>query len=99
MFSVGDSRELKTWSNVPFLFARALETKGIMVNRVNLEDNRFLDKIYKYSIYAFLKLSYPNSSHAYFRSGLNHLLTERKINKATRRHTNSDIFLFLTYSF
>lgn len=36
VFSPGDSRSLTCWSNVPCLFTKSLESKGIKVNRVNI---------------------------------------------------------------
>jgi glycosyltransferase involved in cell wall biosynthesis len=99
VFTLGDANELKAWSNVPYFFTKSLEQKGIRVNRVNIEENPYLFKIYKYSIFAFLKLLKRNSDHNYFRAGLNNFLTNKKIQKAIRTFPNSDAFLFLTYSF
>ncbi len=99
VFSIGDSNELKTWSNVPYFFTKSLEEKQIKVNRVNIEENSFLNTIYKYTIFAILKLINKNSNHTYFRSGLNYFLTTRKIESAIKQYKNADTFLFLTYSF
>ncbi|MES2762084.1 MAG: glycosyltransferase [Bacteroidota bacterium] len=99
VFSIGDSNEIKTWSNVPYFFTKSLEEKHIKVNRVNIEENSFLKSIYKYSIFALLKLLNKNSDHTYFRSGLNHFLTNRKIQAAIKHYSNADVQLFLTYSF
>lgn len=35
-FAYGDSADISTWSNVPYLFSNALERKGVRVNRVDL---------------------------------------------------------------
>jgi glycosyltransferase involved in cell wall biosynthesis len=99
VFTEGDSRQIKTWSNVPYFFTKSLEEKGIKVNRINIEENRFISLLYKYSVYAFIKVFYPNSNHNYFRSGLNYFLTNRKIKKAINTYSGSDLFLSLTYSF
>jgi len=32
----GDSNDITTWSNVPYLFARELEHRGIIVRRIDL---------------------------------------------------------------
>ena len=55
VFSIGDSLELSTWSNVPYFLTKSLEDKNIKINRVNLEENKTLRLIYKYSVFAFLK--------------------------------------------
>lgn len=99
VFSIGDSTELKTWSNVPYFFTKTLLEKNIKVNRVNLQENNFLSKIYKYTFYALLKLIYRNSNHSYFRSRLNYYLTNRKIISAITQYPNSQCLLFLTFSF
>ena len=35
-FSMGDSNKISTWSNVPFLFCKELEQKGILVRRIDI---------------------------------------------------------------
>lgn len=99
VFSIGDSRELKSWSNVPYFFTKSLEDKHIKINRVDIDENPFLTLIYKYSIFSFLKLFYKNSDHNYFRSGINYFLTTIKIRKALKKHKTADLILFLTNSF
>jgi glycosyltransferase involved in cell wall biosynthesis len=99
VFSIGDSKELKTWSNVPYFFTKTLEAKNVKVNRVNIEENRFLNAVYKYTVYAFLKIFYPNSNHTYFRSGLNYFATNLKIKKALKEFPKAEALIFLTYSF
>lgn len=99
VFSVGDSNSLKTWSNVPYFFTKNLELKGYKVNRVNIEENKTLFSIYKYTAFAFLKLIYRNSNHTYFRTKLNYKLTNKKIAKALQIHSKTDAAIFLTFSF
>ncbi|MES2568227.1 MAG: glycosyltransferase [Bacteroidota bacterium] len=99
VFSIGDAHEFKTWSNVPYFFTKSIEEKQIKVNRVNIEESSFLNAIYKYTIFVFLKLINKNSNHTYFRSGLNYFLTNRKIDAAVKQYPNTDVLLFLTYSF
>ena len=99
VFTVGDANAVSTWSNVPFFFTKSIEEKGIRVNRVNIEENAIVNLIYKYSVYAVLKLLYRNSRHTYFRSGLNYFLTSRKIKRLIKTYNSSDVFVVLTYSF
>ena len=99
VFSIGDSNELKTWSNVPYFFTKSLEEKQIKVNRVDIKENLILNFIYKYSFFVFYKLINKNSNHCYFRSGLNYFLTNCKIKKAIKEFNQSEILIFLTYSF
>ncbi|PBQ33857.1 hypothetical protein CNR22_19405 [Sphingobacteriaceae bacterium] len=99
VFTVGDASELSAWSNVPYFFTKSFEEKNIKVNRVNIEENVSLKILYKYSVFAVLKIFYRNSDHTYFRSGLNYFLTNLKIKSAKKKHATSDAFIFLTYSF
>ncbi|MDZ4664862.1 MAG: glycosyltransferase [Bacteroidota bacterium] len=99
VFSVGDSTNLKTWSNVPYFFTKTLELKGYKVNRVNIEENETLFNLYKYTAFAFLKLIYRNSNHTYFRSKLNYILTNKKISNALETYSNTGAAIFLTFSF
>ncbi len=99
VFSIGDANELKTWSNVPYFFTKSIEEKKIIVNRINIKENVFLSLLYRYTIFIILKLIKKKSNHTYFRSKLNYYLTNWKIQKAVKKHNQSDVFLFLTYSF
>lgn len=99
VFSIGDSKDLKAWSNVPYFFTKSIEDKSIIVNRVNIEEHPTINLLYKYSVFAFLKLFYKNTNHSYFRSGLNNYLTELKIKKSIAEYPKSDAFFFLTFSF
>lgn len=99
LFTVGDAHQLSTWSNVPYLFSKALTEKGIKVNHVNVEESTFLNSIYKYSVFVFLKLISKDTRHTYFRSGLNTLLTRRKIKNAIKNYKSSQVNIFLTFSF
>lgn len=99
VFTIGDANEIKTWSNVPYFFTKSLEKKGIKINTINIEVNRTISSIFRYSINIFLKLVYKKTDYTYFRSRLNHYLTSKKINSAIKKYPQSDVFLFLTYSF
>ena len=49
LFTAGDATDIKTWSNVPYFFSRAVEQKGIRVNRINLiPEDMFLYRCYMY---------------------------------------------------
>ncbi len=99
VFSIGDSNELKTWSNVPYFFTKSLEEKQIKVNRVDIEESAFLNILYKYSLFILFKFIKKNSNHTYFRSRLNYYLTSRKIEAAIKQYHKADVLLFLSYSF
>ncbi len=96
----GDSTKISTWSNVPFFLARALEERGIKVNRVNLHpgSNGFHKAFYKlWNVFA--KGVFRNKYYTYRRSGIYYFLMERRIRKALKQYPNADLCLFTTYNF
>lgn len=99
VFATGDSNQVKTWSNVPYFFTSSLESKGIKVNRVNLEPNRLMRSIFDYGFTFILKKIWKDTSYDYFRSVLHFAIVRNQIKKAIRKYPNSDAYAFLTFSF
>lgn len=99
LYTMGDSTKLSTWSNVPFLFAKALENKGIKVNRINIEENMTISKVYnKYFIHV-INFLYKRNDFSYQRSLLNVFLINRKIKKTSNQYPNSQLNIFLTFTY
>ena len=51
LVTAGDSKDPANWSNVPYLFARTLESKGIIVHRVHYNPTKFIKKLYTHIAY------------------------------------------------
>ncbi len=98
VFSVGDSRRLSSWSNVPYFFTETLISKGIKVNRVNLE-RTFVGKVLNKSVWAALNFLNKNNYYSYSRSLVHYLNVRFKIRRAVARYPKSDAHIFLTFSF
>jgi glycosyltransferase involved in cell wall biosynthesis len=99
VFSHGDSRQLSTWSNVPYFFTRTLEAKGIRVHRVNINPPSRLEHLYDNTIWRVLNKALPGGFFTkYLHTGLNHWLTQRRIRQAVREFGGSDAFIFLSFS-
>lgn len=97
VYSVGDSRRLSSWSNVPFFFTETLIAKGIKVNRVNLERTlagKLLDK----TVWKLLNFVNRNTYYSYSRSLVHYLLVRSKIARALARYPRTDANIFLTFS-
>lgn len=100
VFTNGESADISTWSNVPFFFTQTLIKKGIKVNRINIYPqtkfeiyfNRFIVKILN-------RLYKKNNTYNYFRSPFHFYKTRKKISQSIKKHSNSDAFLFFTFSF
>lgn len=100
VFSEGDSLDLNCWSNVPYLFTKTLEKKGIKVNRVNIYSNKYVRKtIWKYIFAPLLQLLYRGNIYEYDQTRLNRFFINLKIKRAIRRYKQSDLNLFLSYAY
>lgn len=98
VYSNGDSNLLTTWSNVPYLFCKALEKRGIIVNRVNIEANRFVNHIFNSFFYlVYRRLLRKKASPVFYRTWIHTYLTDRKIRKAQQKFGEPDLHLFLSY--
>ena len=98
-FSFGDSNKISTWSNVPFLFCRELEKKGIIVRRINIEANPQMRHRFNSIIYRIYCKLWPQNICKYERSWLFSFFTYQKIKKAVTKYNDADICIFCTFSF
>lgn len=98
MFTDGDSRDINTWSNVPYMFTTALENKGVKVNRVNIKlpwlASGIIGKVYNHIRYAIYRDGYGIT-----RTKLYRYLVGRVIKNAIEKYPNANYHLFLTISF
>lgn len=96
-FTYGDSANASTWSNVPYLFTRTLEDKGIEVVRVDLlSGTRLIGKIYD----AALRLIEPaDSAYGFIRSRIYRRLAYRTIRHALHEHADADLCIFSCFDF
>jgi glycosyltransferase involved in cell wall biosynthesis len=99
VFTNGDSGKSSTWSNVPFFFTETLKAKGIKVNRVDIKPTVLLRLTYDKLLAKVIRLKYRKTTYTYFRTGVNNSITTHKIKKALQKYNNSDLFVFLTFSF
>lgn len=99
VFTIGDSRLLRTWSNFPYFLTEALLGKGIKINRVNLRISNFRRRFFKYFFYIFWHKIKRNSTFDYRRSYLHFLHVRTQIKKAVKKYQDTDANIFLTFSF
>src|SRR5882757_1545540 len=89
VFSHGDSRLLSTWSNVPYFFTRTIESKGIRVNRVNINPSSSWEHLYDMTVWRVLNKLLPGGFFTrYIHTALNHWHIQRRIRKAVRQYGN-----------
>src|SRR5664280_1046497 len=68
VFASGNSKDIRTWSNVPYFFTETLLTKGIKVNRVDLSPSSFLKGIFNLTIKLVINRINKDTTYNYFRS-------------------------------
>lgn len=100
VFSEGNSLDLSCWSNVPYLFTKALEAKGLKVNRVNIYSNKYIRKlIWNPFLQPLINLFYKGNIYNYEQTRLNRFLINCKIRIALKKYGNSDLNIFLSYAY
>ena len=100
-FTNGDANNANVWSNVPFCFSHALESKGIIVHRVDCSMNQkivaFYDLVFRRVLdgITLRKLRFPylkaTRLYKYF--------AERKIKREILSNPQADLCLFMGYGF
>jgi glycosyltransferase involved in cell wall biosynthesis len=100
VYTCGDSNDICTWSNVPYLFCKALEKRGWILHRVDISPNKRLDRLFTTPSYMlFRRILKLRACPEYHRSWIHRFLTRRKIRKATKRWPDVDFNLFLSFAF
>lgn len=100
VYSCGDSNSLSTWSNVPYLFVKALERKQIKILRVNIQPHRTINRCFNtFSYYLFRKILKKNACPEYARTILHDFLIKKKLKKISNKYNDSALNLFLSYKF
>lgn len=100
LFTCGDSNDISTWSNVPFLFTKTLEEKGYKLNRVDISPNSVINRIFNTSSYIIFKKIFKSKACPEFhRTWLHRHIIYRRIKKATKQYPNALFNLFLSFAF
>lgn len=98
VFTNGDSGKISTWSNIPYFFVDTLVSRGVKVNQVDLSPSPILKTCFLPLLF-FIKIIYKYTTYNYFRSPIHFIDIKRRIIKATKEYKNSQINIFLTFSF
>jgi len=98
IFSLGDSREPSTWSNVPYFFTRTLEDLGHTVHRVDIGPPRYVQLAYDQVWKVVCRLLGRQTRFSYLRTARNRKATDARIAEALQRHPGTHS-VFMTYSF
>lgn len=99
VYTLGDSKSISTWSNVPYLFTKTLESRGIKVNRVNLKPSYIASLFFERVVMPVFKKWNRDTSYGYFRTKINFLHQKSRIMRSIKKYKSSSMHLFLTYTF
>lgn len=100
LYSCGDSNDITTWSNVPFLFSKALEKRGITLHRIDISPSKNISRIYNtLSFYLFRKLLHLHSCPEFHRTWLHRTIIYKRLKKANKKYPQSELNLFLSFAF
>lgn len=96
VFTHGDSTDINTWSNVPYMFTKALEKQGVKANRcdIALKNINLVARIYDK-----IRRLFYHDDYLFLRTRLYRFMVGRKIKRAVRKYSTADYNLFLTTSF
>lgn len=101
VYSFGDSKNLATWSNVPYFFANAMEKRGIHVNRVNTEIKKNIKVRICWHIFRFInKIGkiFGFGIYNFNRSGYYDRYVENKMKEGLKAYPYADIQVVFDYS-
>lgn len=100
VYSCGDSTQLSTWSNVPYLFCKTLEDHGITINRVNIAANKKIFQIFNWFFFLlYRRILKKNASPDFYHTYIHRFLIYRRLKSATKKFPKSQLNLFLSYAF
>ena len=98
VYTNGDSRSLRTWSNVPYLLTTTLENKGVKVRRVDISTDPFYASKFDRTIRIFWNKIFPGNRFDYLRSKLHEVITKKKIKQANKEFPEAQIHFFISFS-
>lgn len=100
VFSYGDPRKAKTWSNVPACFIREAERRNIKTFSVNINPHRLIASVYNRIIYPyFINIVNPGSLVRFEKTRLFKYLTYKIIKRSLKKHPHADLSIFFCYDF
>ena len=95
MYTYGDSKSAKTWSNIPFFLTTTLEEKGYIVHRINIQRFKFVQRVFN----KICRMVNQDTGMEFQRLGLNAKLVNRIMRKSLRKFPNADLLISTNFSY
>lgn len=100
LYACGDSTKLSTWSNVPYLFSKALVDAGVQIVRVDISPSKIINRVFNtVSYYLFYRLFRKKACPIFTRTWLHRLIIYRRLKKVAAQYPEAKLNLFLSYGF
>lgn len=97
VFTYGDANNPSTWSNVPFLFTRALEQRGYNVIKIDISTKQ---NIFGMLYSLICKIIRPSTTYYFYRSKINRKIVEKKIKNAVDKYDDiADLYISISFDF
>ena len=94
-FSAANSKDPSNWSNVPFLYSRTLEKKGILVHRISYNPPEWVIKIYNEIFWRISRITKSDLQRGFYQTTLAKWLATPIIRKAIKKYHTSDCCIFM----
>lgn len=95
----GDSQNASSWSNIPYLFSKALEDKGFQLIRLDINPDPKSNVSWNKYIDRYLHVFYKDHKYSYIRSWFFRYKTFKKIKKVVRENPDAYFCVFLNFEF
>lgn len=101
VFTYGDSNDISTWSNVPYLFTKTLERKGVIVHRININvyAGWWVGQIWNRILKPIINWLWPQNMYWYQKTPIANKQVESIIKNAVTKYSTADYCIFMTYDY
>jgi hypothetical protein len=99
IFAGGDIADINTWSGIPYFFTRALKTRDIKINHVNIKVEKKIEWFYNKITGTIIIKLLRNQRADYSTSLLRYLIVRYKIKRGISKYQKSDCLVFFTFSY
>ena len=94
-FTPGDPNDVSLWSNVPYLYGRELERRGIAVHKVNFLPFPIIKKVFNRVAHVFYRVFNTDYKRGFEQSNIARILATRIIKRTIRQYPNADCCIFM----
>ena len=97
VFTYGDANNPSTWSNVPYLFTKALEKKGINVIKMDISTKQ---NIFMYLYSLICKIIKPKTTYYFVKSKWNLHIVEKRMKNIIKKYDDKvDAYISISFDF